>query len=272
MSRSHRFLSVSTALLTCLAAPATARGGDPSGREIARRSEETTRLADVTAEATLTTGAAQGATRTKRFGWWRKATPQGRYHTLTRFSAPAEVNGEGVLFLEHDRDASEVLLYLPAYHKIRRVEAQSQRSSFMGSAFSYADIAAPHADDYAQRWLREEPCPGEPGVACHVVESVPGSDAVRERTGYARLVHWFRVDNALIVRADLYGLDGQLWKRLEAGDAREVDPVHHRWMQLRVRVEDVRSRQVAELRFAEVRANQGIDDALFTQQNLARDP
>lgn len=251
----------------------TGAAGAPSAREIAERSELAGRLADVTAEATLTTGGPGAEPAVKRFTWWRKTSADGgRNRTLARFHAPAQIRGEGVLLVEHDRDRSEVLLYLPAYKKVRRVETQSQRSSFMGSAFSYADLGAPHAADYTHRLLREEPCPGSPRVACHVLELEPASEAVRERTGYARGTHWIRADNHVAVRAELVGLDGAVAKRLSASELREVDPAAGRWMPLVIRMEDARTGRFAELRFADVKANRGLADDLFTRQSLAREP
>src|SRR6476659_585072 len=126
--------------------------GAPSARDVMVRNEETARNDDITADATLTTGGGGSPERVKRFTWWRKLRDDKAHNnTLTRFLAPAEVRGEGILFLEHDSNSNEVLLYLPTFKKIRRVESQQQSGSFMCSELSYSDVATPHADDYTQK-------------------------------------------------------------------------------------------------------------------------
>lgn len=257
------------ALIALWAAPLAA-GKTPSARELAAASEQATQLRDLHAQATLTTGGAGTSTLVKRFTLWRKGTPDGsRTRMLARFREPPAIRGEAVLILERSRDQTEVLVYLPAYRKVRRVAPQTQRTSFMGSAFSYADLTPPHAADYEQRLLRSERCPGASGT-CHVVESRPASDAVRERCGTTRLLHWIRTDTLVTVGAELFGLDGQLWKRLVASDVQLVDRAARRWLPLIVRIEDVRARRHAELRLSEVRANAGVDDGLFFPNRLDR--
>jgi outer membrane lipoprotein-sorting protein len=246
----------------------------PSGREIMVRNEEMTRHDDITAAATLTTGGGGSAERVKQFTWWRKLRDdKTRYNTLTRFHVPAEVRGEGILFLERGANDNEVLLYLPTFKKIRRVESQQQNGSFMGSDLSYSDIAPPHADEYAQKVLRTESCPGAgvPRVSCFVVESTPGSPAVRERIGYSRTLSWVREDNFVVVRGEYYGLEGKLAKKMEATEVAEVDVKKHRWMALRIDIENAVNHHFTRLQFAQVKVNQGMSDATFTQQNLSRE-
>jgi hypothetical protein len=163
-----------------------------------------------------------------------------------------------------------VQLYLPRFKKIRRVEGQSQSSSFMGSVFSYSDIAMPHARDYRAEVEREEPCPGEHAkVTCYVVSVTPATDKVKARTGYSRSRQWVRGDVWQTVKGELYDGKGALWKRLEARDVRLVDRARKKWIAHYLRMEDVRSGRVTVLQLGQVRANVNIDDAVFTEQNLS---
>lgn len=244
-------------------------GPDPLA--IMQKNEEVRRVQSIQASATLTTGGANTPERVKSFTWWRKLRSDGiRFNTLTRFHLPAEIRGEGILFLENSADQNEVLMYLPAYKKIRRVESQQQSSSFMGSEFSYSDIATPHVEDYNYKYLRQEPCPSTaPGVQCHVIESTPKSDAVRERTGYSRNINWVRQDNSMEAQIEFYGLDDKLRKRLLASEVKIVDQAKGKWMAHRVRVEGQLTQKFTLLEFRDVKVNQDVPDATFTQQRLA---
>lgn len=253
----------------------TASAADPlSARDIFLRQEAARSVREISADATLTTTGPSGDAKRKSFTWWRKlAADKVHFRTFARFRAPAEIRNEGILIEERDQNDNDVQLYLPAYKKIRRVEGQSQSSSFMGSVFSYSDIASPHVGDFKHTLLKSEPCPGEPTIACWVLELVPAGDVVRERTGYSRSVEWVRSDNYVAVRADLYDVAGALWKRLTASDVREVDASEptHRFLALETRIEDLKTKRVSVLRFAQVKVNAGIADSIFTPQNLARE-
>jgi outer membrane lipoprotein-sorting protein len=245
----------------------------PPAREIMQRNETARKIRDVTSSATLTTGGGGSPERVKKFSWSRKLLADGvHFDTLTRFHEPAEVRGEGILFLERDNDENDVMMYLPAFKKIRRVESQQQSGSFMGSEFSYADIATPHLDDYAYKLEREEKCPGDAAATCYVVESTPARDDVRERTGYSRTVSWIRADNFMAVRGEYYKAEGgELGKTMDASEIREVDTKEHRWMSHRLRIENAASHRYTLLQFAEVKVNAGVPDSTFTQANLSKE-
>ncbi len=260
-------LNVLPVFLGSLLAPAHAA---PDAKAIMQKNEEVRRVSDVNASALLTTGGGSGPERVKQFTWWRKLRADGvRFNTLTRFHQPAEIRGEGILFLETGPDQNEVLMYLPAYKKIRRVESQQQSSSFMGSEFSYSDIATPHVEDYSYKYLREEACPGAAEVKCHVIESTPATEAVRERTGYSRATNWIRQDNSMEAQIEFYGLDGALRKRIEASEQKVVDATKGKWMAHKIRVVGAKTQKYTLLQFKSVKVNQGIPDATFTQQRLA---
>ena len=267
--------AISSVVVSSVVSASDARAAGLTAQEIMAKNEEAGRVRDITSNATLATTNDGGDTKTKSFTWWRKLSGDGvHFRILTRFSLPAEIRGEGILIDEHAGE-NEIQLYLPRFKKVRRVEGQSQSASFMGSVFSYSDIADPHSSDYRHTLIRSEPCPASasvtPSVSCHVVESIPANDAVKERTGYSRTVQWIRSDDFVTIQGELFDAQGALWKRLTASDVREVDPKEHRFMAHSVRIEDLRAKRFTVLTFGDVKVNAGIPDATFTAQNLARE-
>lgn len=258
-----------TALLLLLV-PALAHAA-PSGKEVLAHQEAARKIPLFQAKATLTTSKAGGKEKApKKFRWWRKLGSDGlHFASLTRFDEPATIRGEGVLIRE-GKGKNDVQLYLPHFKKIRRVEGQSQSSSFFGSVFSYTDVATPHADDYTAKVLRDEPCPGEK-TRCWVVEITPATDADRDRTGYSRSVQWVRSDNWITVAGEFYDRKDRLWKRLIATEVKEIDPKAHTWLPLHVELEDVQAKRTTVLQLADVKTGEAIDDAVFTEQNLANE-
>lgn len=256
--------------LAFLAIPAVASAELPSGREVLEKQEEARKIPSFTAKAILTT-TKEGETSkaAKKFRWWRKLSDKTHFVTLTRFDEPATIRGEGVLIRE-GKDVNDVLLYLPHFKKVRRVEGQSQSSSFFGSVFSYSDVAMPHADDNTAKVLREETCPGEK-LKCYVVEISPASKKVKDRTGYSKSVQWVRQDNWITVAGEFYDLKGKLWKKLRATEVKEVDAKNRKWMPHHVVLEDVIKKRTTVLKLGDVKVNVSIDDTVFTEQNLANE-
>jgi outer membrane lipoprotein-sorting protein len=268
--RPHRAALAALACLAAVTLPATPASAAPSGREILLKQEAARKIPTFTAHATIATGKEGGEMREKGFTWWRKLSADGvHFQTLTRFTAPASIRNEGLLLRERAGGDNDVQLYLPSFKKVRRVESQSQRASFMGSVFSYSDIAQPHPDDYQATVLREEACPNDGGPSCYVVELTPATDTVKATTGYSRSVQWVRADNFVTVKGEFYDPQNTLWKRLDATEVREVDPVSHKWLAHRVRMENVPEQRVTVLRIADVKTNVDLADSTFTEQALA---
>jgi hypothetical protein len=250
--------------------PADAR----TGLEIMTRNEEARKVSEFEARARIITGNNKdSSTKVKEFSFWRKVQADGVHNsTFTRFHAPAEVRNEGILIVENGSGKNDVLLYLPAYKKIRRIESQQQSGSFMGSVFSYSDIATPHVDEYRYSVQKEEACPTKESasIKCHIVEAVPASDEVKERTGYSKSVTWVRQDNFMVVKGEYYNLEGVLFKRLEANEIRLVDQKGRKWLSHLLFIENLKSGDFTRLEFSKVKVNGGIADAIFTQQNLQK--
>ncbi len=237
-------------------------------REIMIKNDEARRVHEFEAQCKLTTGE-----KIKNFTLYRKVQKDGIHDsTLTRFHEPAEVRNEGILIVENATGRNDVLLYLPNFKKIRRVESQQQSGSFMGSAFSYSDIAAPHVDDYTYKTLREEKCPGAEASAqtCAVIECTPANDDVKERTGYSKTVLWVRLDNYMWVSGDYYDTDGTLFKKLEAKQIKMVDTQNQKWLAHDLVVQNLKTKDYTHLEFSKVKVNGGIPDSTFTQQNLQK--
>jgi outer membrane lipoprotein-sorting protein len=245
----------------------------PSARAIMEKNEEVRRVDDLTSQAELVTAGGGSPERRKKFTWWRKlAQDRVHYHTLTRFHEPAEVRGQGILFLENGAE-NDVQMYLPTFKKVRRVESQQQSGSFMGSEFSYSDIATPHVDDYQYSFVREETCPTPEAskVRCWVIEAVPATEAVRERTGFSKVRSWVRSDQSMQVQVEYENLENVLFKRLLATDIREIDPVKHKRMAMNVKMENLKTGRTTQLLFSQVKANAGVADSIFTVTNLQKE-
>jgi outer membrane lipoprotein-sorting protein len=70
------------------------------------------------------------------------------------FHSPGDIRSMRVLI----RSLKKMYVYLPAYHKIRRVASHVRDQGFMGSAFSHDDMSVvTYGDKLKARLVREEP-------------------------------------------------------------------------------------------------------------------
>jgi hypothetical protein len=244
-----------------------------SAKDIMIKNDEARKLTQAEAQAKMTTGTADGASRAKEFTWWRKLKDDNVHSdTLTRFHFPPEIKKEGILFLG-SAEATDIQIYLPAYKKVRRVETGQQSGSFMGSEFSYADIDPPLVDDYEYQLLREEPCAGTvaKSVKCWVIESKPAREQVKDRTGISKGTTWIRQDNFMASQAEYLDFDGQPWKKLEVFETKEVDQKNHKWMSTSLKMTNQKNSKTTSLVFEGVKVDKKVPASTFTVQNLSRE-
>jgi hypothetical protein len=244
----------------------------PSAREIMTKYGEVSTFAQLVSSSTLTIGGGGHDLRSKSFSLWRKVAADGvHYRTLTRFAAPAEIRGEGVLFDEKTNGQNEVLLYLPRFKKVRRVEAQAQRASFMGSSFSYTDMTTQAVDDYRHDLVKTEPCPGDAKSSCFVVQSLPANETVRVNHGYAKKTTWVRTADYQTIQTELFDLENTLWKRVVCSEIREVDALKHKAIPHLVRVDDLKTNRFSTIQINKADVATPVADSVFTEQSLARE-
>lgn len=266
------FITAGLAGIATLMAGAASAGTNPSAREVMAKNAEAGAFAQLVSTSTLVIGGEGTSARSKTFTLWRKVAPDGVHHrTLTRFAAPAEIRGEGVLFDEKTNGQNEVLLYLPRFKKVRRVESQAQRASFMGSSFSYTDMTTHSVDDYRHELAKTEPCPGEAKSSCFVIASVPVNDTVKVNHGYAKKTTWVRTSDFQTIQTELYDVDGALWKRVAFSEIREVDAAKHKAMPHSVRVDDLKAKRFSTIQVNRADVETPVADSVFTEQSLSRE-
>ena len=244
----------------------------PTAKDIMKKNEEARRVRSMQASAKLTTAGGAGGEKVKEFLWWRELTRDGvHFNTLTRFQSPAEVRGEGILFLERTGGETDVQIYLPNFKKVRRVESQQQSGSFMGSEFSYSDLSTPKADEYSYKLVKEEACPNETKNKCYVIESTPANETVKDSSGTSRSQKWIRQDNFMDVKGEYWNEAGELWKKMTATEIRQVDAKENKFLSHKIRMENVKNGKSTTLEFSRVQVNEDIPDSTFSVQNLSRD-
>lgn len=104
--------------------------------------------------------------------------------SLTIFDTPRDVKGTAFLSFTHKVGDDDQWLYLPALKRIKRISSRNKSGSFMGSEFSYEDIASQELEKYTYKWIRDEEYEDK---ACFVLEQYPVD---KKNSGYTKQVIW----------------------------------------------------------------------------------
>lgn len=131
------------------------------------------------------------------------AIVEGIDKSLMFFLEPSDVKGTGFLMLDYPeaKKDDDQWMFLPSLKKAKRIASGDKTGSFMGSDFSYADMSARNLEEWSYKILKED---NVNGADVWVVESLPVSEEVTEKTGYVRSIAYIRQDNFRIVRAINY--------------------------------------------------------------------
>jgi len=137
-------------------------------------------------------------------------------NSIMYFYAPADDKGNGALMIEKPGDAEDdQWMYLKGLRKPKRVIGSDKSSSYMGSDFSNGDISRADFDEYTYKWLATEKVKfKKKTLKVEKIELAFKEKSKREDYGYSKMVSWVHAKSGLIIKGEIYNLDGQLYKKM----------------------------------------------------------
>lgn len=176
----------------------------------------------ITAATTQTRGrwiitAKNGAATERLIDQYSKDDAAGLSRTVLEFRQPAGVAGTRFLSIDTASGPGNQWIYLPSLGKTRRIASSEGSGSFMGTDFSYDDIASEdrgaELDNHVL--VREE---NYNGNSCYVIESKPKDSAYQ----YSKMVQWIDKANKVTWKIELYDKKGVHVKTLETLELKDV--------------------------------------------------
>lgn len=183
------------------------------------------------------------------------------YKAMIKINKPNDLKGTGLLTYQNKGGSDDQWLYLPALKKTRRISGSSKSGRFLGSDFSFEDLAPKDQDDFNNTLLRSEAC-GE--VQCYVIES-------QSKTGdsqYSKSVSWIRHDNFQAVKMELYDGKGQLYKVASFASYQQVGGKY--WRPYQITMKDVQKNRHTQLVFSDLKIGVGLSAGQFSKKALER--
>jgi outer membrane lipoprotein-sorting protein len=185
---------------------------------------------------------------------------------LVVFDSPADVKGTALLTYAHKQGDDDQWLYLPALKRVKRIAASNKSGPFMGSEFSYEDLASEEVEKYTYEWLRDEACPVNDyrELGCFVVERRPTDDD----SGYRRQTVWMDQDEYRVLKIDYYDRKDEFLKTLTLTGYRQH--LEQYWRAHRLTMVNEQSGRRTDLIWREYQFRAGLTDNDFTPRALAR--
>jgi hypothetical protein len=180
---------------------------------------------------------------------------------------PVTDKGIGMLTYEYadsDRE-NDVLLYLPALEKVRRVvsggDGNEDGGSFFGTEFFVDDTQLKKVDDYTYTLIGEDVQDGRP---VWVIESTPTEKRAR-KTQYGKARLWVDKERKLILREDIYNRAGKMYRQRLNKDFALIDNV---WIARQQTMNNLSTNRITLIQNLSAAYNKDVPDELMSERSL----
>lgn len=222
-----------------------------SGEEILKKVDEAEYGAkDTVAELKMVLVDKDGSTSERRM----KILQKGDEQRLVKFLSPADVKGIG--FLDEGQD--KMYLYMPAFHKIRRIAGHVKNENFAGTDFSYDDMSS---ELFTSKFDVAENSE-EADHYVMILKSKPGRD-----WDYSKLKVWIRKKDFMFDKAIYFDKKGVAWKQFIR---KEFKPVGKYTQSYWAEMTDLKKNHKTRMIVESVKCDTGLKDRTFSKRQLKR--
>lgn len=179
---------------------------------------------------------------------------KGSEKRIMRFTSPADQKGIAFLSLPDDVQ----YLYMPAFHKVRRIASHVKNTKFAGTDFTYDDLSS---FEYAKQYNAKQVSDDE---TYWVMELTPKPDVEKD---YGKLIMSIRKDNYYPAKIDYYDKGGNLWKKMER---QNIEKIEKYWFAKEFEISDLKEEHSTKMILSDVKFDTGISEKTFTQRYLKR--
>ena len=187
-------------------------------------------------------------------------TENGLTNTITVFLSPASVKNTRFLTRQRNDGTDDQWIYLPALGRVKRIAASEGSGSFMGSDFSYSDMASTtyDTDEANHTLIREETINNR---NAYVIESIPFTTS-----DYGKTVIWVDKETYLPLKVEFYEKDETtLLKRLITDD---IAFTEERWITKSITMTTLATNHSTRIEILQAKYNIPMNSGYFTTSFL----
>jgi hypothetical protein len=178
---------------------------------------------------------------------------------VIHFISPDFVAGTTLLMEIKPYQDDDRWLYIPENNIIKRIKAQDQYTNFMGTDFTYYDLAEREPDEENHKLLKIEELNGR---LCYVVETTP-----EERIGdfYSKKTTWVDKERFTKMRIKYFNKAGRFMKQFDPGKWEKISGI---WTARQLVMEDFIREHKTIIDRRNIRYNQKIAAEYFIPRNV----
>jgi hypothetical protein len=201
----------------------------------------------------------EGHGKKKAFTYRRIGSP-GNSKTLVVFTSPEDIRGVALLSINQRGVTDRQYMYVPATQRVRSVVPQERSARFIGTDFTFEDIAERVLDDFTYRLLGDAET-----IEGHKTYKVEAAPVEAARSQYKFLYYWVAQDVPVILHAEMYDAQGRKVRVLHASGLKRESGI---WGARHMEMSSVQDGTRTVLTIEEVKFNTNLDEKLFTPQGL----
>jgi outer membrane lipoprotein-sorting protein len=184
---------------------------------------------------------------------------------LTIFDNPRDVKGTAFLSFSHVTKPDDQWLFLPALKRVKRISSANKSGPFMGSQFSFEDIASFEVDKYSYKFLKEDKLIFEnSSIDTLVIENYP----LYEYSGYTRQVVWIDKKRFIPLKVEYYDRKNDLLKTLTFNNYKQY--LGKYWRAHNQHMKNHQNGKTTVLTFSEFKFQNGYTSRDFERTSLKR--
>ncbi len=180
--------------------------------------------------------------------------------TITVFLSPASVKNTRFLTKENRSGGDDQWIFLPSIGRIKRIAASEGSGSFMGSDFSYSDMASTtyDVDEADHTLLGEETIDGR---KAYLIESIPLT-----ASDYGKTRILVDKEHYLPLKVDFYSKDGKTLVKTLTTDS--IKYMEGRWISQTVTMTTVATKHSTRIEILQAKYNIPMNRGYFTTSFL----
>ena len=259
-------LLLAALLLAPAAANAQSGGGAPSAQEIAERSEQAAyyQADDGRARVQMDIVDSQDRTRERTMTILRHDMMEGGEQTghqrfYVYFHEPSDIRDTVFMVHKHPQANDDRWLYLPALDLVRRIAAEDERSSFVGSDYFYEDVSGRGANEDTHTLE-------ETTDTYYVLRSEPKKPGLVEFDHYVSYIH---KETFIPVQVEYYKADGTKYREYTVN---EVETIEGHPTVVKSTMKSLQEGGHSTLTYTQVDYDVGLTADTFTERYLRNPP
>ena len=255
------FKQVLMAALVLASVPASAAGSaEQRGDEIAREMDARDKQFGgyrMTMEMLLRDK--QGASSARQMQGAVLEVPDDGDKSLITFESPADIRGASFLTFAHVAKPDDQWLYMPSIKRTKRIASENRMGSFMGSEFSFEDMASQEYAKYSYKFLGDDKIDDRKTFKLERTPKYEGS-------GYTRNVVWVDSERYAPLRIEFYDRKNSLLKTLNYSGYQQYKSKY--WRADKMEMRNQQNGKSTEINFSKYQFQASVSEADFDPQRL----